>query len=483
MRKILYITLFFVVGVFMPASAWSALSSAAESPFILPQYSKTVSVDLKDANLKDVLKIFSKQIGVNFILSDKVKTGLITVMLDKVPLEEAFDKILTAHGLSYTYDPKANIFIINPAEDKKELVTRVYPLKNASVSSSKLATTFSIGSAKDAASDGIESVLRATLSKDGKIMTDSRTNSLVVMDIEENFPKIENALAKLDVPVVQVVIQVEMIDTSKSVVDSLGVKFSGNIYEFGLSTRSYYFPFNEHHILKKYEDAEVAYTASGMTSEFKAALQFLMTRSDSKTIARPRIMTMDNETAQMLIETDELVGVTRTVDEDNNETYSAERMKTGVVLTVTPQVDLLTGDILMAIDAKFTQASDSADLLPGSDVKFKDPETRGVKVKMKVRSKDTIVMAGMVRATKANVTTKLPFLGDLPLIGSLFRAKDKNEADRELLIVITPEIITGAGMEAVSGQAPLDISARETTRHERDMVIDAELDRTDAVKN
>jgi len=130
-------------AVFLP-HGFAASMVADNSSFILPAYSKPISLDFKDADIKDILKIFSQQIGSNFILSDKVKAKSVTVFLDKVPVEEALAKILTANGLSYRFDQGSNIFIVDLKDDTDRLATHVYPLKYATVPSSKVLSTYSI---------------------------------------------------------------------------------------------------------------------------------------------------------------------------------------------------------------------------------------------------------------------------------------------------------------------------------------------------
>jgi type IV pilus assembly protein PilQ len=499
-KKIFYSSVFAVLCS-MPASAVLASSLTTGTSFILPQYSKQISLDFKEADIKDVLKIFSQQIGSNFIVSDKVKDKKITVFLDKVPVEEALAKILSANGLVYRFDQGSNIFMVDLKDETEKMITRVYPLKYASVPSAKILSTFTIASDDEAGSSsggsssssssssssgsgatgGILDAMEPVLGKDGKIAVDERTNSLIITDAESNFLAIEQTIAKLDVPVPQVLIQVEMIDTSKSVLDEMGVKFGNTLYSAsGLGGRNYFFPLNDGKMLAK-QGTDAAYTSGTFSGEdFSAILQFLTTKTDTKSLARPRILTMDNQTAQIKISSNEVVGVTRTSagsDATAAVTETAERMETGVILTVTPQVNLLTGDIMMAVSPKVIEVKQS---VLGD---FMDPETRGAKVMMRVHDGETIVLGGLLRSSKETTVTKIPILGDLPFVGRAFRHKMQNQRSRELLIFITPHIISGDGGSLTAKGSLVDMSARESSDSGRVQEIRSELDRASAQKN
>src|SRR3989338_1562378 len=119
---------------------------------------KTVSMDFKDAQLTDVLKILSQQSGMNFIASQEISGRTISIYLDEVPIEEAMERILFGNALSYELKPGSNIFVVRPLErSAKYLITRVYRLKYATVKSSSLNQTLSVDQAVAATSSAVES--------------------------------------------------------------------------------------------------------------------------------------------------------------------------------------------------------------------------------------------------------------------------------------------------------------------------------------
>src|SRR5207253_1659787 len=128
----------FISSLFICLSLVYAASEDIENRFMYSDYSKKISMDLRDVSLTDILKIFSKQSGMNFISAQDVADKKITLFLDNIPTEEALQKILDANDLTYEMAPDSNVFIVKPKSKDVALVTKIYPLKYATVSNSKL---------------------------------------------------------------------------------------------------------------------------------------------------------------------------------------------------------------------------------------------------------------------------------------------------------------------------------------------------------
>jgi len=150
-------------------------------------------------------------------------------------------------------------------------------------------------------------------------------------------------------------------------------------------------------------------------------------------------MTLNNETAEIKIATNEVISINTTDNGSGSavsSTTSAERVETGVMLRVTPQINVDTGEITMYIYPKVVEATAS------SFQDYKDPEERSTKSTVRIKDGETVVIGGLIRKDKSETLTKVPILGDIPVLGALFRHKyvDKNK-DRELLVFITPHIL------------------------------------------
>ena len=459
----------FLCAFLLVSLAHPALADGIEEKFFNLERSdagsRKVSMDFKDAALMDVLKIFSQQSGMNFIAAQDVSARKVTLFMENIPVKDALDKILDANDLTYAMDPDSDVFIVRSKPSSKgETVTRVYPLKYASVPSSKIKNTISItnnapssnlgssslssgissmglsGSSSSGNSGGIYAAVKAVLSKSGTLVEDARTNSLIVTDVESQFGLIENTIAKLDVPVPQILIEVEMLDVSKVTSDLMGVKFGNSPFSFKGASKDTFIPFDQREILN--EGGTIKYTAGTIsTVGMTAVVNFLRTRLDTRNLARPRLLTLNNETAEIKISTNEAVGIssiTASSQSTSTQTQQAERVQTGVFLTVTPQANLLTREIVMAVYPKVIQARTGATF--GTQT-FKDPEERGSQSILKVHDGETIIIGGLLRRDDSHTITKLPILGDIPFLGMAFRHKDKSNTERELIIFMTPHII------------------------------------------
>ncbi len=462
MKKIKRINLLSAFALIISVSVLFIPSVNAEdmidiNRMLYPSAAKTISMDFKNAPLNDVLKIFSQQSGLNFISSSGIADKTVNLYLDKVPVEEALERILSANNLTYELQGGSNIFVVKEVKKpEKDLITRVYQLKHATVPSSKLRKTLSASEEEDtsssttttstetlASSTGIIFAIKSLLTADGLIIEDTRTNSLIVTDIASVFPMVEQTIARLDVKIPQILIEVEMLDISKKTADLMGAKWGATPITFKGAQRDTLFPFNtdnlvDHGGIKLTDPYRVATLSfAGLTYD----LQFLRTQTDTKNLARPRILTLNNETAEIRIKTNEAIGLassTTTSEGASASVQEAERVETGIFLKVTPQANIQTNEITMAIEPKVIQAT-TGKSFGGQD--FKDPEERGSKSILRIKDNDTIIIGGLLRTDVQETRTRVPFFGDIPFLGAAFRHKDKTETERELVIFITPHIV------------------------------------------
>lgn len=448
----------------------------ADSQSLFPITEPSISMDFQDASLKDLLKIFSVQSGLNFIASESVQDRRITLYLDKVPLSDAMDKLFKANNLSYELDKEAKIFVVKDwGAPQVETITKVFCLKYATVPSSSLkaeiAKELGCGAASvessggESSSDkevGITAAVKKVLSEYGSIIEDVRTNSLVIIDIPSRMPIIAGLIASLDVSAPQVMLEVEMLDVSKNVVDKLGFDLGANpitlILPGGFMRRGADFFLGD--LAKRKTDITTATDGSVVLgSTFAHILDFLRTRSDTKYLARPKLLTLNNETAEIKIVTQEAIGIkTSSASSEGMATSSVEpeRVETGVSLRVTPQANIETGEITMVLCPKVSEATAGSSFTAASATyRFRDPEIRSTKSVVRIKDGETVIIGGLIRNEMLSTTNKVPFLGDLPLVGFLFRHKGGSESDttsdknkeRELLVFITPHIIRDANIE------------------------------------
>ncbi len=448
--------------------------------FIYPQYSKKISMDFKDADLRTVLKIFSQQSGMNFISSSNIEDMRITLYFNNVPVEEALDQILNANNLMYELKAGSDIFVVKRMDKPLiELITRVFPLKHATVSNSEMIKNIKAQTEEDSDSEeseseddeesggtGILSAIEGVLTTSGTAIEDARTNSLIVTDIPSQFPVIEKTIASLDVPMPQILIEIEMLDISKTTGEDIGVKFGQTPLALTGGTKQTLYPFDQNEILRKERfsfgsDRYAAGTidATGLTM----VLEFLKSQTDTKTLANPSILTLNNQTAEIQIATDEAIGiVTSTGGAEGvvTQNVEAERADTGIFLSVTPQVNLETREITMAVFPRVIEARQGETF---GGITFRDPEQRGTKSIMRVKNGETIYLGGLKKTNHAEIITKVPFLGDIPFFGNAFKHKKLSDENRELLMFITPKIVSDENYRIPTGRKKIKPLRREQT--------------------
>ncbi|MEW5894143.1 MAG: secretin N-terminal domain-containing protein [Candidatus Omnitrophota bacterium] len=460
--KPIYYIFFLLIFNFIPVSTSTAVDIDSSSPFIYPEFSKRISMDFQNASLVDVLKIFSQQSNLNLITAESVENLKVTVYLDNVPVEEALEQILRANNLTYEINPGSGIYIVKPMQrPNSELSTRVYHLKHASVDSSKIRTLISVtaeGGGGGGGSEGIIEAVKSVLTSQGKLTEDARTNSLIITDIATNFPNIEQAISRLDIPVPQVLIEVEMLEVAQSITDKVGIEWSGVFMTFEGGAKENVFPFDGSVPLIE-DPGPINYGADRITastldaSGLTATLRFLKSQTDTKNLARPRILTLNNQAAEIKITTNEAISIQQSTQSSENiayQTFDAERVETGVSLVVTPQANIESNVITMAVQPKVIIAKTGSDFGVGQPLK--DPEERSAKAILKVKNGDTVVIGGLVREDTTNVHTKIPILGDIPLLGRLFKYDNLSTSERELLIFLTPHIVVDNEKRSLAAQ-------------------------------
>ncbi len=471
-----------------------------------------ISMDFKDANLKDILKAFSMQSRLNFIASEAVQDRKVTLYLDKVPLRHAMDEIFSANNLSYDLDNKANIFVVKEwGKMETETVTKVFFLKFATVSTSSLKEALSKSSAgtttsssssssspsvssktkwKEESESGISSAVKKLLSGSGSLIEDFRTNSLIVTDTPMKMKVISQVIASLDVAIPQVMLEVEMLDVSKNAVDKLGFEFGDTPFTAIVTgaTAGMGFPY---HSWGKIVNGAYG-TLSVNPNSYQMQLDYMRTLTDTKYLARPKLLTLNNETAEISITKDEIVGradtttfnlgvPTTTSVYARSTDLELTKEGTGIFLRVTPQINLDTNEITMVINPKSSVSNISS--LSSATNPQSDVEVRSTKSIVKVKDGETVVLGGLIHQDKSVAIKKLPILGDIPLVGALFRHRSQTkDIERELIVFITPRIVRDKTDFKLAQVQNMQLPAREqgsafgTTR---DYIISSSMNKFD----
>lgn len=437
---------------------------------------RKISLDFDGASLLNILKIFSQQSGLNFVAAPALIDKNVTLYLENVPLREALEKILNSNKLTYELDEDSNIFIVKELiRPEVDTVTKVYALKYAQLSGSP------VNAAGQTAHRGLVEAVRDRMSTYGKLTEDTRTNSIIVTDVPYAMKEIEAAIQQLDVPIPQVMIEVEILDTKKEEVDKLGFLWNeaNNLIKYTLP--SHVFPSTSPFAMGVGGGSSSGGLVFGGPQGTTMSLQALRRSTETKILARPKILTLSNEKAEIKIAGKEVVSTTTTLNESGQVSSITAQFEDdiGVTLVVTPSVNIETGEITMVLEPKVKSTSGST-FSDATGNQFKNIDERSAKVKLVTKNNETIILGGLIRKDFSEIKTKVPLLGDIPFLGTLFRHRNKEpDRDSEILVFITPRIVDSGGIEQASSQAnynPEILAQREqSTSGYRKEEIDKEL--------
>ncbi len=470
MKTIRLITaIIFVIFVSIPASF--AVDTYAKNIPIAK--GNLVSMDFQDANIKTVLKVFSQQSGMNFIASQNVQDRTVTVYFDNVKVEDALNYIMNANNLIYEQEPGTNIFIVKETgKVGVETITKIYELKYAQLTAPAKAQADAAG--KESQEAEIVSIVQSILSANGKVIADKRSNSLIIRDVPSQFPIVEDLLSRLDIRTPQVMIKVEVLETTTKAVENLGINWGTNS-TFGVFTGPVHntiFPFNGSLGRNNSSGEGIKTPGTFDMSGTSATITALLNDSDTKVLARPQVLTMNNETARIELSSKEKAAIINTVTSVGStgggtvagNTY--DEKDTGVILEVTPQISK-DGYVTMNLKPSVTQLELSR------FANAFDTSKRGTETTVMVKDGETVILGGLINSKHEGGVQKVPFLGDIPILGAAFRYKTKSNTDRELIVFITPNIVKDASSYSLGS-----ISEREQEKPKamREKEVSAVLD-------
>ena len=438
MKTIRLITaIIFTIFVSIPFS----LAAGTYTKDTSPGKSNLISIDLQDANLKTVLKIFSQQSGLNFIAGQNVQDRTVTVYFDNVKIEDALNYIMNANNLIYEQEPGTNIFIVKETgKPEIETITKIYELKYAQLStpSKSSSNSSSSSSSTESQSADIVSIVQGILSPNGKVVADKRSNSLIIKDVPSQFPIVEDLLARLDIRTPQVMIKVEVLETTTKAIEQLGINWSGAFGTYTGPIHNTIFPMNNSKGRNNSSGEGIKTTGLFSMDGVTAAITALLNNTDTKILARPQILTMNNELARIELSGKEIarkVTSTTAVGSSGATTgITFEEKDTGVILEVTPQISR-DGYITMNLKPSVTDLESSRYTDQFDTIK------RATETTVIVKDGETVVIGGLIKSKHERGVKKVPFFGDIPILGAAFRYKTKDDTDRELIIFITPNIV------------------------------------------
>lgn len=441
---------------------------------------KIVFVDANEEPIELVIQQLADQVDdVGFIISPNV-AGEVTVSLKNVTLEEALQCILDVHGAAFI--PGDNVIRILPAEDvpaiAERLVTQTFEIIYADVTQ-------------------VVTALDKFKSPQGSVTSIAGTSHIIVTDTESKIKEVAALISTIDRITPQVLVEVRIYDiTSKDNLD-LGVEWgagrrtnldgSSNLLNDDISvsrggTDTYLNSRTDPAILGGFEgstsktaDATLGFLRFGVLNEhidIDAQLRAENEKVDAKLLANPRILVLDNETANFDIIT-EYPYVEKTIT-SGSVTETVQFKEVGISLEVTPHIaknGMLRLNIAPEFGVVVSQVTVSSSNVPVVD-------TRKVNTIALLKNNQTVVLGGMRKKDTTQQVNKIPLLGDLPILGHLFRFEGEATTTGELVVFITPRIVAepvlsddeqeAYGTTNIRGPKPKETRAEKAEKEKRD---------------
>ncbi|MDY6829206.1 MAG: type IV pilus secretin PilQ [Pseudomonadota bacterium] len=397
-----------------------------------------LSLNFQDIEVRSVLQLIADFTDLNLVASDTV-TGRITLRLKNVPWDQALDLVLKTKGLDKRLI--GNVLMVAPAaeiaaREKLELETSRQVAELAPLTTEFIEVNY----AKASDILGLLSGKQSILSSRGSATVDTRTNLLIVQDTADKIVEIRRMLRTLDIPVRQVLIEARIVRANTSASEELGIQWGGS-YDANSSDG-----FNlgggpvSGGVVSPGAVVDLGVTGSGASSIafgistssriLNLQLSALEDMGESETVAQPKVLTADGQTA--LIES----GTEIPYQEATSSGATSTSFKSAVLgLRVTPQI---TPDGRIMMDLQVNQDEQGAETSDGIPV----IDTTRINTQVLVDDGETVVLGGIFTSVETSTETKTPFLGDIPYVGRLFkRTVDTNEKT-ELLIFITPRLVS-----------------------------------------
>lgn len=419
---------------------------------LLAAEGKLISINFQDIPVRSVLQLIADYNEFNLVVSDSV-IGNLTLRLDGVPWQQVLDIILQVKGLDKRVE--GNVIIVAP---KQELDSREKQQLEKARLAEELGDLHSeiinINFAK--ASDIAEMIggegPLSMLSQRGSISVDERTNSLLIRELPDNISVIRHIIAALDIPVKQVQIEARIVAVNEGNLDELGVRWGftstngdntvggsieSNLFQAGLLNENT-LPvddfLNVNLAATSANASSIAFQVAKLGSDLLLDLELSALQRESKAeiISSPRLITTNKKPAYIEQGTE-----IPYLESSSSGATSVSFKKAVLSLKVTPQI---TPDNRLVLDLSVTQDR------PGEVVKTGTGEavainTQRIGTQVLVNNGETVVLGGIFQHSISNTVDKVPLLGDLPLLGVLFRRSYEQVGKSELLIFVTPKVV------------------------------------------
>jgi len=393
-----------------------------------------ITLNLKDADIKDTLQRFSELTQLNIVLDPDVR-GTVTVSLQDIPWDQALELILKINQLGYVLE--GNVMrIASTAKLAQEEAGRMAFLR-AQDQNRPLKTV--LQRVSYASADSVAGVARKVMSSRGDIYVDGRSNTLIIKELPDYLPTVLDLIKNLDVPNPQVMIETRIIEATRTFAQDIGIVwgFQANSSAATGNTTGLVFPNNGSLTglvaLPSGAPAVLSLAAGNVLDTFKlnAEIHAAESRGLVKVISTPKVQTQTGEQAS--IQSGFQIPVQTTVNNTTTVLYINATLR----LDVTPHITT-EGTIIMDVTVQKREPAVGINIAGGQNIPL---TTRDAKTRLMVRDGGTAVIGGIFKLTTNDGQSMIPGLWKLPILGNLFRSRTKREDTDELMIFITPRIM------------------------------------------
>jgi type IV pilus assembly protein PilQ len=412
-----------------------------------------LSLNFQNIEVRSLLQVFADFTNLNIITSDTVQ-GSITLRLKDVPWDQALDIVMQAKNLDSRKN--GNVVLIAPrdelaAKEKVELErqsqitalepvrSEVFQLQYQRAEDIKKMLTETNNNGGGSGVSGQTIIVSRFLSPRGSASSDTRTNQLFVTDVTSKLEEIRKLLSKVDIPIRQVIIEARIVEADDRFGRNLGVKLgfkntSGDSTGLGVtggtSIGSSNFVNLPASSLGGASPAAFGLSlfSAGLTRFINLELSALEADNKGKIVSSPRVVTSDSVKATIQSGTE--IPYVTTSSSGSTTTFKKAVLKLEVTPQITPE-----GNVIMDVEIN---KDSRGEVTPNAGFAI---DTKQIKTQVLVENGGTVVIGGIYTQEESNLTSKVPLLGDVPILGNLFKSNQKVNNRSELLIFLTPRLI------------------------------------------
>lgn len=406
---------------------------------------------MDDVPLTDAIRNLARQAGLNHMLDPKIAYGqpgadgkptpqpMVSLRWEDVTAQQALAALLANYNLQLNEDPKtriARITVKDPAAPDP-LVTRVFQLKYASPTNM------------------LENITTALTDKRSKAVADVRTSQVVLLATEKELNAVDELITQLDTPTKQVLIEAKLVETSMNPSTIKGLDWSGTLtaqtLQFGNNLQSKpveegetdnkplstFWPKMMFDTAKGFNPATAFLDADGVT----AVLSFMNKYSEARVLSAPRAVTLDNETAFISVTRAEPIFKNTAGTQGSPGGSEVTYTNLGVILNVTPRIsanNLVNLRVTPEVSRVFGTVRKR---VASTDNEADQYDIRKIDTRVMIPSGNTLVLGGLIQDDIRKGNNKVPFFGDIPVLGHAFRSDSKSRQKANLIIFITPTIV------------------------------------------